>query len=39
MFLETMDMYPPVVSVTGFATVDRGLFKAVSSLTKGVGVL
>ena len=34
MFLETMVMYPPVVSVAGFGNVDRGLFRAVSSLTK-----
>jgi len=34
MFLETMVMYPPVVSVAGFTNVDRGLFRAVSSLTK-----
>ena len=27
-------MYPPVVSVGGFAIVDRGLFRAVSNLTK-----
>jgi hypothetical protein len=27
-------MYPPVVSVAGFANVDRGLFRAVSNLTK-----
>jgi hypothetical protein len=30
-------MNPPVVSVAGFANVDRGLFKAVSNLTKEVG--
>jgi len=29
-----MVMYPPVVSVAGFANVDRGLFRAVSNLTK-----
>jgi hypothetical protein len=34
MFLETMVLYPPVVSVAGFANVDRGLFRAVSYLTK-----
>jgi 16S rRNA G527 N7-methylase RsmG len=34
MFLETMVVYPPVVSVEGFANVDRGLFRAVSNLTK-----
>ena len=34
MFLETIDMYPPVVSVAGFANVDRGMFRAVSDLTK-----
>jgi len=34
MFLESMVMYPPVVSVAGFANVDRGLFKAVSKVTK-----
>ena len=27
-------MYPPVVSVAGFANVDRGMFRAVSNLTK-----
>ena len=27
-------MYPPVVSVSGFANVDRGLFRAVSKLAK-----
>jgi hypothetical protein len=27
-------MYPPVVSVVGFANVDRGMFRAVSNLTK-----
>jgi hypothetical protein len=27
-------MYPPVVSVAGFTNVDRGLFRAVSNLTK-----
>jgi hypothetical protein len=27
-------MYPPGVSVGGFAIVDRGLFRAVSNLTK-----
>jgi len=27
-------MYPPVVSASGFANVDRGLFRAVSNLTK-----
>jgi hypothetical protein len=26
-------MYPPVVSVSGFANVDRGMFRAVSNLT------
>jgi hypothetical protein len=36
MFLETMVMYPPVVSVAGFANVDRGMFRAVSNLTKGL---
>jgi hypothetical protein len=30
MFLETVVMNPPVVSMAGFAKVDRGLFKAVS---------
>ena len=39
MFLETMVMYPPVVSVAGFTNVDRELFKAVSNPTKGTGVL
>jgi len=34
MFLERMFMYPPVVSVAGFANVDRGMFRAVSNLTK-----
>ena len=34
MFLETMVMYPPVVSAAGFANVDRGLFRAVSNLTR-----
>ena len=34
MFLETMVMYPPVVSVAGFANVDRGMFRSVSNLTK-----
>ena len=34
MFLETMVMNPPVVSVAGFANVDRGMFRAVSDLTK-----
>jgi hypothetical protein len=34
MFLETMVMYPPVVSVAGFANVDRGMFIAVSNLIK-----
>ena len=34
MFLETMIMYPPVMSVAGFANVDRGMFRAVSNLTK-----
>jgi hypothetical protein len=34
MFLETMVVYPPVVSVAGFANVDRGMFRAVSNLTK-----
>jgi hypothetical protein len=29
-------MYPPVVSVAGFANVDRGMFRAVSNLTKGL---
>jgi hypothetical protein len=29
-------MYPPVVSVAGFENVDRGLFRAVSNLTKGL---
>jgi hypothetical protein len=33
MFLETMAMYPPVVSVAGFANVDRGMFRAVSNFT------
>jgi hypothetical protein len=27
-------MYPPVVSAAGFANVDRGMFRAVSNLTK-----
>ena len=27
-------MYPPVVSVVGFANVDRGMFRAVSNLIK-----
>ena len=39
MFLETMFMYPPVVSVAGFANVDRGLFRGVSNLTKELGAL
>jgi len=30
-------MYPPVVSVVGFANVDRGMFRAVSNLTKELG--
>ena len=30
-------MYPPVVSVAGFANVDRGMFRAVSNLTKELG--
>jgi len=34
MFLKTMVMYPPVVSVAGFANVDRGMFRAVSNLTE-----
>jgi hypothetical protein len=34
MFLETMVMYPPVVSVAGFANVDRGMFRAVSNVTQ-----
>jgi len=34
MFLETMVMYPPVVSVAGFTNFDRRLFRAVSNLTK-----
>ena len=34
LFLETMVLYPPVVSVSGFANVDRGMFRAVSDLTK-----
>jgi hypothetical protein len=34
MFLDTMVMYPPVVSIAGFANVDRGMFRAVSNLTK-----
>jgi len=34
MFLDTIVMYPPVVSVAGFANVDRGMFRAVSNLTK-----
>jgi hypothetical protein len=29
-----MVLYPPVVSVAGFVNVDRGLFRAVSNLTK-----
>jgi hypothetical protein len=33
MFLQTMVMYPPVVSVAGFANVDRGMFRAVSNFT------
>jgi hypothetical protein len=37
MFLQTMVMYPPVVSVGGFANVDRGLFRAVSNLKRGLG--
>ena len=37
MFLETIVTYPPVVSVAGFANVDRGLFRAVSNLTKELG--
>jgi hypothetical protein len=31
-FLETIVMNPPVVSVAGFANVDRGLFRAVSRM-------
>ena len=34
LFLETMVLYPPVVSVAGFANVDRGMLRAVSKLTK-----
>jgi len=34
MFLKTIVMYPPVVSVAGFANVDRGMFRAVSNLTE-----
>jgi hypothetical protein len=34
MFLETMALYPPILSVAGFSNVDRGLFRAVSYLTK-----
>ena len=34
MFLDTMILYPPVVSVAGFANVDRGMLRAVSKLTK-----
>jgi len=34
MFLETMVLYPPVVSVAGFANIDRGMFRAVSNLTE-----
>jgi hypothetical protein len=34
MFLETMVMYPPVVSAAGFVNVDRGMFRAVSNLIK-----
>jgi hypothetical protein len=34
MFLETTVIYPPVVSVAGFTNVDRGMFRAVSNLTK-----
>jgi len=34
MFLETMVMYPPLVSVGGFVNVDRGLFRAVSNLPR-----
>jgi hypothetical protein len=34
MFLETMVLYPPVVSVAGFANVDRGMFRAVGNITK-----
>ena len=30
-------MYPPVVSVAGFANVDRGMFKAVSNLVQVLG--
>jgi len=29
-----MVLYPPVVSVAGFANVDRGMFRAVSNLTE-----
>jgi hypothetical protein len=32
--LETMVLYPPVVSVAGFANVDRGMFRAVSNVTE-----
>ncbi|XP_021922817.1 gustatory and odorant receptor 22-like [Zootermopsis nevadensis] len=31
MFLDTISMNPPVVSVAGFANVDRGLFRAYAS--------
>jgi hypothetical protein len=34
MFLETMATYPPIVSLAGFANVDRGMFRAVSNLAK-----
>jgi hypothetical protein len=27
-------MYPPVVSVAGFANIDRGMFRAVSNIAK-----
>jgi hypothetical protein len=37
MFLETMVLYPPVVSAAGFANVDRGMFRAVSNLIKELG--
>jgi hypothetical protein len=32
-------MYPPVVTAAGFANVDRGMFRAVSNLTKATGLL
>jgi hypothetical protein len=33
LFLHTIDMNPPTVSAAGFASVNRGLFRAVSAIT------